>query len=805
MKPAPRWPTLVGASMLGLLAVVMVVAPAWATPSRTAVSPVIAGAPASGGPASGVPASGVTAPGVTSGPSGAALLSQSPFVAGGQSFHLQLAVSAPSPSTQIEVVIHSRLTTRTDFETALKGKLRSSADSFGPKAVSSLPGDPGGGVDFDIPVDSASGTGFTTTENGSGVYPVQVVLFDSSGNQTGTPLTTFLVYVSPGSGFPPLDVALTVPVHQPPSVARSGQTTHLPAVQSTALATLVATLSAHASIPLTLAATPQTLDALAAGSGTDRATLMSLASLAGGVDEVAGSAYADASLPSLVAAGMGREVAKQIATGTATLQAALHHGPAPGVWTVDGPVDQATLDSLTAAGVSQLIVPSSDLSALPAADNQTTLAAPTELATSHGNRLEVLNIDQGLADHFTNGGDQVLAANQLLAELAMVQLETPGESRGVAVVPPAGWQSDLTFLNIVLNGLSANPLLAPVTTASLLASVKVLGPSSDPLVRSLTAARPSAAALPASGAVREARAAVDAVGSIFPGDTARVASLDRLVLTSEADGLSAGQRKLVTDTVSASLTQLRHDISLPGASSITLTARTGDLPITVVSNGATGAQVELRLSSEKLGFQPFTPPRSRPCTTSVSGVEVCQLTLTAEATTLKVPVVARASGVFTLDVALSSPDGAIPLSDSRDTVRSTAFSGVGVILIVVAALALGFWWVRNIRHGRRARDLVPADVDEDVLADAVASDVAPPLIAPSLTAPPELSAAATEPGPHDGGLPAPSPRLQGGPASDGPPAGRDEVLAWMDEDPVIAEFFSSPAPVYPPPTRGSRP
>jgi hypothetical protein len=39
-------------------------------------------------------------------------------------------------------------------------------------------------------------------------------------------------------------------------------------------------------------------------------------------------------------------------------------------------------------------------------------------------------------------------------------------------------------------------------------------------------------------------------------------------------------------------------------------------------------------------------------------------------------------------------------------------SGVGVILIVVAIASLALWWIRDLRHGRRARQLVPAPADE---------------------------------------------------------------------------------------------
>ncbi len=41
-----------------------------------------------------------------------------------------------------------------------------------------------------------------------------------------------------------------------------------------------------------------------------------------------------------------------------------------------------------------------------------------------------------------------------------------------------------------------------------------------------------------------------------------------------------------------------------------------------------------------------------------------------------------------------------------------------MILIIFAGLFLGIWWVRDLRHGRRARRLVPAPLDDPADEDA---------------------------------------------------------------------------------------
>jgi hypothetical protein len=75
--------------------------------------------------------------------------------------------------------------------------------------------------------------------------------------------------------------------------------------------------------------------------------------------------------------------------------------------------------------------------------------------------------------------------------------------------------------------------------------------------------------------------------------------------------------------------------------------------------------------------------------------------------TLTIPVQARASGTFNLRASLLTADGA-ELRRSRLTIRSTVFSGVGVVLSIGAGLFLALWWAKHWRTSRRARILVEA-------------------------------------------------------------------------------------------------
>jgi len=673
--------------------------------------------------------------GVLPGPDRIGLLSQSPWVVAKGAFELRLQVSAAHLQTdRLQVVVYPRLTTRTGFGATLAGQvIGPSVYSSGLLALTSLISDPSGGTDVTIPVNQPAPSGGLPemfVSGGSGVFPLQARLYDQGGLPQGLPLTTYLVYAagtSVATDFPRLDVSLTIPVDAGTSVDAAGRTKALAAGQADHLARLVSALASYPGVPLDLAVNPQTLDALAEDGPGGRTTLAALGALAThGTDRVLAAPYVDVSLRGLVDAGLVDELARQLAQGRATLASALHVTPAAATWVTAGHLDLATVGALVAGGARQLVLPDADLTQVPFSVRQTTYAQPAELS---GGRLPVVGADTGLAVHFTNTGDQVLAADQLLAELAMIQVETPGRTRGVAVLAPPGWYANSTFVSTVLAGLTSNPLLAPVTASQLFRDVPAGRSSQEPIVRSLVSPRGPAAAPGDPNLLREARGQVDAIAAVVPAQTAEISALARQLLVAEAVDVSGRRRVQILSAVSAAFDHLRTLVALPGATSVTLTARQGQVPLAVLSAPSVDARVQLRMSSQKLIFRPFSPPGGH-CQVPTPTEEICQLTLRGQNTTLKVPVETRASGVFPFDVTLLSPDGAIVLSHNRDTVRSTAVSSVGVVLIVGAALLLGVWWVRDIRHGRRAHELVPHPGDDEYGSGA-APAIPPSWVEPS--------------------------------------------------------------------------
>jgi hypothetical protein len=310
-------------------------------------------------------------------------------------------------------------------------------------------------------------------------------------------------------------------------------------------------------------------------------------------------------------------------------------------------------------------------------------------------------------------GQTALVANQVLAELAMVDLEAPGHVRGIVVAPPPGAVLVPGFLSVVLAGLHGNPLLNAVTLSQMFRDLSVATQANGRLlVRQLEGQ--SVAALGGTDLLATARATVSADAELYGATYPAVGSLDQELDVSLSAVFSVLQRAALIGAVLRASESDLSKVRLPPSSSITLTSRQGRLPLTLLSSAGSPVRVLLTLTSEQLSFVDVRFAGVGSCRSVSPGSENCQLTLSPlHPTVLQVPVVVRTSGAFPLALQLATPSGSEEIASSTDTVRSTAISDVGLVLMVSAALFLAVWWARNARHGRRARQLVPRPADDE--------------------------------------------------------------------------------------------
>ena len=515
--------------------------------------------------------------------------------------------------------------------------------------------------------------------------------------------------VAPGSnGAPPiakkLQVAWIWPLAAPPSrrLDDSLDPKVLAALQPTGrIGRQVAALGNTADVPVTLVPSPETLEAWAALARTNDAYASGVQTLqsALGTDEVLGGSYVPIDMGSLLDHDLNGAVDAELTRGEAALNTFFGVRLSTDT-TFARPAGGSAVSRLRTGNVDRVVLDESALVA-PSRTERFTRASPFLLQTPptffQSNSLDALATDDGLERLLTGDAPSALRAARFLAGLSLVALEQPNVSRAVAVANPDDFDPDSPLLDAVLTGLKGNPLLQPSTVKTVFDSLPL------PLAGS------------ASTAPRALAATVSPTPNITGADyfkaEVRLASFQNLVGVSDPR-ISRGDRALLVSVSSAwkgstgrkranrelgvidgTVNAFVDGIHLPNPSTITLTSRSGEVPLTFRNDTGQPVRVRVALASDKLAF-----PQG-----SVQDVD-----LGTKATTVRVSVRARTSGTFPLRVTVTSLDGGLAISDTRFRIRSTVVSTVGIALMVGAGVFLAAWWAYDIRRRRRRR--APANI-----------------------------------------------------------------------------------------------
>ena len=652
------------------------------------------------------------------------LLSQTGWVTPGQVFdlHLRASSTVPASSLGVTVSVYPCLSTISGFDQSLSagglGNPVSSTSSAIP--LGSLPSLAGGGVDLAMPVVVGSGSSSAATPETAftihllavgeqcrsfpaGVFPVRVELVDTSGSTVVGSLITHLVTTQASAAAQRLRVAVVLPVQMTVGAAHSPSPAELLTRPSAALAsptqaavsavtgTVAVIATRHPTVPVTLEVSGQTVGLLY--TPAHQATITQLGQLAAtpAVHQLTEAPFTPVDATGLVGAGLGTELSLQVARGAEVVAAAT--GPAApagggglGAWITGDGLDTATVGALSNLGYHQIVLPSSQLSSAPS-DGSTT--APFTLSGARGTQMLAMASDDDLTARFTSDpGNPVLAAHQLAAELAQLYYELPNDIsvRAVMAVAPTSWSDNPRFVEALLASLDGNPVVQAVTTSKLFS----LFPT-PATCRSVCRLVPTGTSTPPVNAVRAQRSRVDSFASAVVGQKALAQQLGDLVLGGQAETLRSSQQSAVLANAGAAVNAQVGQIACECDQSVTLTARGGRIPITVVSNASYPIAATLVLSSDKLLF----PNGETVWSTS--------WTLHANSNVKYVRVQSRASGLFRLDVSLHAPAGALRLATGELSVRSTSSSVVGVVLTAGAVAVLVAWWVRTSLRRRAAR------------------------------------------------------------------------------------------------------
>jgi hypothetical protein len=614
------------------------------------------------------------------------LVDQTPWVHAGDEFSVNVRVDGAPAGAGLELVVHERLQSRSGFQRTLDGEVGGTQATMGPRPLAEL-GPVGQPLAAGFVVGGDAGEGL----GGTGVYPVDVQVVDAQGVVLDS-LLTHLVYLptteqTEASGYVPLAVAVVVDVSAPPALQPDGTIV----VTDRALERArerVALLTDAATVPLTVAPLPETLDGFADRDRQGAEVVDALAQAAARRPVLA-RPYTDIDLGELEQAGLIGEANAQAEAGADVVRQRFGQEPVPGIW-LSGPTLGADATELAVdLGIGQALVPPS------AIEEQSGISGPVPdapVTLGDGGALAMVSDDE-LLTHLT-GDDGVLGGQRFLAELAIMWLERPATQRAVAVHIPGDVALDRAAAARGLNGLTGGQAAHPLTLDDLFASVAPLADDTDDGSTTVAVASHEASGdLSAiAGSVERARDEVSGVARTV-GNEAAGASLARSLLLATGSTTPGDQRRAYVDRVTTELGTLSEAIELPDEFRITLTSRTSTIPVNITNRSDQPLKVRVELSSSQLEFPDG---------------DVISTELQPGGTRLEVPVRILTSGAFPLDITVTSPDGSIELDRTTFDVRSTAVTGVGLLLSIGAGLFLAVWWARHWRRTRRSRHLMPA-------------------------------------------------------------------------------------------------
>lgn len=163
---------------------------------------------------------------------------------------------------------------------------------------------------------------------------------------------------------------------------------------------------------------------------------------------------------------------------------------------------------------------------------------------------------------------------------------------------------------------------------------------------------------------------------------------DQLLLLSTTLGIDTQARDAYIDTVKSRARSWLSDITFESPGPITITSQEAEIPLRFINRSDFPATVELRFDSNRVEL--VNPAPANP-----------EVQVPMGESTVRVKVRMQSSGQFAIPLVVRSPDGTELITTGRLTIRSAAFSGVGVALSIASLLVLAAWWIRTHRRNKR--------------------------------------------------------------------------------------------------------
>lgn len=572
----------------------------------------------------------------------------------------------------------------------------------------------------------------------AGVYPL-VVTLDAGPEQVELArFTTFLIRLPEAdSKGTPMAFSSVVPFRAPLAMGTDG-TVSLGDDTRRRLAAIVTATRANPTIPLTVVPNPETVDALRLlpADQTQGITPDDL-HLAWKDRDLVSGPFVPLDINAFATSDLRAELGAQLDLGGTTLDRVVqptrpadrHTWPAAVALTSPGSA------LLTDTGATRFIVPDTavaepDPKAFRPEQAQVVTHQPFALDMGTGAPVRAITTDTRIRNRYTETDNTILNSQLVLAEAAVDYFGAQRrlnplttKARALVVDVPVDTAGLATFATVqaafastpdpALGGGRA--ILVPASVDQVFALPDAATAREDgALVRTY---RPDPPAVPGTMGdygerLAAAQLSVAGFGSMVRAtDPDRVAQLERSIHVSGDAQLTPGQRQDYLDAVSGTVQTTVEGIEALNQEQITLAATEAELRVQIQNRNDFPVAVRMRLTSDnKLDF----PNGADFVTTLQPGLN-----------RVPVQVQVRAAGTFPLFVKLTSPDNRIDLGATRLDVRSTAVSGLGLLLSLGAGAFLLIWWIRNFRKTRRPDKLIARDRDDAGSGPPAGTDAAP--------------------------------------------------------------------------------
>jgi len=377
-------------------------------------------------------------------------------------------------------------------------------------------------------------------------------------------------------------------------------------------------------------------------------------------------------------AGESERVFGLFAQGQETTETFLGRTPVPIVH-MDPDTTADTVGLLRSVGVTGGVVEPTQLDELTIerADRR-----PIEVLDTNGITMPVLLIDRAFEAGLV-GDDPELIAQHRFTEL-LFEAKRVGTDRGIVLDLTTVDQVPLTLL---LDLIETTDRLGLASVDELITRPPARDAEGAVLRVELLSAPPG----DVGGAASDLRLTESVLASytamVSPAD-GPIAPLRTVLRAAMSDELDDDVHRTFTDTVFDLVAAGTADFAVVESSRVTLATRAATLPVTIHNDQNLAMNVIVRTTSEKLRFP--------------DGEEL-QLVLAPGLNELEIPVETVTSGDARILITVTSPDGRLDLANGSVNVRSTAISGLGLVVSLVSLAVLLTWWLRTIIRVRRTR------------------------------------------------------------------------------------------------------